>query len=241
MAVSDIDRHSGKQRILLSNVAPARHYNDSDTETRDMTEAIIKKLTAELNKGITTEVQVVYLLAGIRKLIERDEAAERYLTLNFHCDWALHSKLDRAGAKAILERLDEALPLLKGGAKLHELPEPLDRIFQMKSFREELSQFLNAYELPPLRQHRFDGWPYFLHLYIQVIEDIPLKVKETHTAPQNIGQVTVHYEAAKETVKDDSGWQDLPFKVTWRIFDREGHSGEVLFVNSFNVATPPQP
>ena len=38
-----------------------------------MTEEIIRKLTAQLNNGITTEVQVVYLLVGIRKLIERDD------------------------------------------------------------------------------------------------------------------------------------------------------------------------
>ncbi len=35
--------------------------------TRD----IIPKLTSELDKGITTEAQAVYLLVGIRKIIER--------------------------------------------------------------------------------------------------------------------------------------------------------------------------
>jgi hypothetical protein len=42
-----------------------------------MTEAIPRKLTDELNKGITIEVQVVYLLAGIRKLIERDKKKDQ--------------------------------------------------------------------------------------------------------------------------------------------------------------------
>ena len=70
-----------------------------------MKEEIIRKLTAQLNEGITTEVQVVYLLVGIRKLIERDEKRERYPVLNFSCDWVLHSKLDRSGAKAISPRI----------------------------------------------------------------------------------------------------------------------------------------
>ena len=42
--------------------------------TRD----IIAKLTNELHGGIETEVQVVYLLAGVRKLIERDNARAKY-------------------------------------------------------------------------------------------------------------------------------------------------------------------
>jgi len=39
---------------------------------------ILYKLAKELDGGIETEVQVVYLRAGIRKLIERDEAREKY-------------------------------------------------------------------------------------------------------------------------------------------------------------------
>jgi hypothetical protein len=66
-----------------------------------MTPDIIRKLTAELDQGITTEVQVVYLLAGIRKIIERDNVGDRYSDLKFHCDWALHSRMDRAAAKAV--------------------------------------------------------------------------------------------------------------------------------------------
>jgi hypothetical protein len=50
--------------------------------TRD----IVSKLAGELDRGIETEVQVVYVLAGIRKLIERDNAKERYPDLKFHCD-----------------------------------------------------------------------------------------------------------------------------------------------------------
>src|SRR5262249_27565755 len=156
----------------------------------------------ELNKGITTEPQVVYLLAGIRKLIERDGIGNKYAALKFHSDWALHSKLEGRAAKAVLNLFDEAQPLLKEGTRLHELPEPIrgeiGRIYQMKYFREELTEFLQAYRLPALT---WDGWTYFLHLYVQVIEDIPLLVQDTPTAPQNISRITVHFEAAKETIK----------------------------------------
>lgn len=51
-----------------------------------MTPDIIRKLEAELKTGITTEVQVVYLLVAIRKLIERDKLEDQYAGLKFHCD-----------------------------------------------------------------------------------------------------------------------------------------------------------
>jgi hypothetical protein len=136
---------------------------ESAMTTRD----IISKLTGELNKGITTEPQVVYLLVGIRKLIERNDESE-YPNLKFHCDWALHSRLDRAGARAILRKFDAAHVFLKDNkVELGDLPADLrteiDRISKMQSFEKELTQFLDDYGLPPLSQNRVDGWSQFLH------------------------------------------------------------------------------
>lgn len=57
-----------------------------------MTEEIIRKLKMEIDRGIRTEPEVMYLLAQIRKLIERDDKTAEYSGLDFHCDWVLHSK-----------------------------------------------------------------------------------------------------------------------------------------------------
>src|SRR5260221_14404807 len=90
--------------------------------TRD----IIWKLTRELDQGITSEVQVVYLLVGVRKLMERDGLKKQYPDLNFHCDWALHSKLEGTTAKAVLRKFDTAHGLLRNRQiKLTDLPERL--------------------------------------------------------------------------------------------------------------------
>ena len=70
--------------------------------TRD----IISKLTSQLDKAITTEAQAVYLLVGIRKIIEQDKIGREYADLRLHCDWALHSSLDRTAAIAILKKFD---------------------------------------------------------------------------------------------------------------------------------------
>jgi hypothetical protein len=97
----------------------------------------------------------------------------------------------------------------------------------MRSFKEELARFLDKYALPPLTKKRPDGWPHFLHLYAQVVEDIPLVV--TDAAAVHISHVVVHFGSAPE----DVGGEVL-FQVTWRIHDRNGQSGSVFVINSFS-------
>src|SRR6516225_8445299 len=102
--------------------------------TRD----IIGKLKEQIEAGITTEVQVVYLMAGIRKLIERDEAENDYPLLRFHCDWALHSRMDRAAAQKLLKIFDEAHLNFKNELDWSDLSKSvqhdLDEIAKMRGF-----------------------------------------------------------------------------------------------------------
>lgn len=203
-----------------------------------MTPAIVHKLSEQIEAGITSEVQVVYVLAGIRKLIERDEAEDIYPVLRFHCDWALHSKMDRAAAKAILRRFDAAHPLLANGLDVSDLPAPLrheiDNISQMRGFEDQLTQFLAAYNLPGLTLHRPDGWAQFLLHYARVIEDIPLVVAAPGgaNAPVHISRVTVNCQVAERPA---DGTNELPFRVMWTIQDVNGHSGSIDIYHSLTI------
>ena len=214
-----------------------------------MTLDIIRKLTGELKKKITTEVQVVYLLAGIRKIIERDNSGHNYPDLKFHCDWALHASLDRASAREILALFDAAHVHLRGNVGLKDLPSHLkrevSRISEMETFEESLEVFLRDHQLPPLTLHRSEGWVHFQQLYARVIKDIPLVVsapparQRTGTPraeghPQYISRVTVRCEMARETMKHEAG-QHMLFKVRWIIQDKNGQSGEIFIVNSFSL------
>ena len=200
-----------------------------------MPEEIIKKLTAQLKKGITTEVQVVYLLVGIRKLIERDGQKAEYSTLNFYCDWVVHSKLDRSGAEKILREFDKAHPLSKGGMDLPpELQNKIRDIYGMGSFEKELQRFLESYGLPPIAQNG-DGRSRFFYLYAQVIHDIPLMVKvPSPAAVENISKLVVHCETATETIKLGDR-EECFYKIVWEVFDKTEGSGRYESHNSFDI------
>ncbi|MFZ0520790.1 MAG: hypothetical protein WAL95_07190 [Candidatus Acidiferrales bacterium] len=199
-----------------------------------MEEDIIRKLEVELRSGTTTEVQVVYLMAAIRKVLEQRQAKRNYPYLNFYCDWTLHSKLEGRAAQEMLKQFDLANVHLKEGAELHDLPPELrreiDRISKMRSFKDELYKFLRINGLPSLDENRSDGWVHFLHLYAKVVEDCPLVISPKAWKSASVASVTLHVEMANEPVEGET-----LFKVTWTVMNTNGLSGEIFVINSFSV------
>jgi|ERR1035437_2645921 hypothetical protein len=152
--------------------------------------AIEEKLTHHLSsKGPLTESRVVYILVETRKLLELQDELDRYSTLRFFCDWALHTELSRAGAQRILRLFDEAYPLICSN---QVLPPNLEREIadttNLKQFKDEFAEVLAAYGLP--NTIVTNRWPTFLQSYTAVIEDCPLTVAGTKL--HNIKSVTLH-------------------------------------------------
>ena len=148
-----------------------------------MPNEIIRKLKTLLNQGICSEAEVVYLLVGIRKLLELDgELKKTFPNLPFYCDWVLHADLHRKNAREILES------------------KSIKQILEMNAFRDELSDFLFA---------KLDAeveWQDFLRLYVKIISDISLKLKEEGTVRE---QATVR--ECREC-----------YEVVWETFDQQG-------------------
>ena len=91
------------------------------------------KLGEELDKEIHEEIQVIYILSRIRKLLETKNFPSKYKHLNFYCNWALHTKIDRA------EPISEVLREFTNGSDSGSfiLFDPLAK---------ELRMFLKEYE-----------------------------------------------------------------------------------------------
>jgi len=146
--------------------------------------------------------------------------------------------MDRAGAKTLLKQFDAASPHLMAKVKLRNLPSALrseiDRISKMRSFEQELSTFLEAYDLPPLTKNRPDGWAHFLHLYAKVVEDIPLVVSSP-TTTKHVSHVVVHFDQARKAMRLNTGEEEMLFRVTWAIHDKNGKLGEIFVINSFSA------
>lgn len=191
---------------------------------------ILEKLTALLNAGITTEVQTVYLLAAIRKIIEQEQSSQQYKYLNFHCNWALHSSLDRSAQEILILFDDIHAHYINGNDEVsldRNLERELTRISRMEPFREELSAFLQDKGLPGIDATRSDGWVHFLHQYAKVIEDCPLVLKN---GSRNIERVTVNVYFADKVVGGE-----VYFSVVWTVVDKNGLSGSHAVYNTFSL------
>jgi hypothetical protein len=196
-------------------------------------ESIVEKLRAEFDKGIETEAQASYVVSEVRKLLEQQQLKRQYEYLTFHCDWAVHSKLEGRTTQKILKLFDAANIQLRNGSKLHDLPpherNEIDRISKMTYFERELSDFLHANGLPTLDETREDGWVRFLHLYSRVVSDCPL-VMTTKNQSATITHVTLSVQVA-DRIFENEVW----FKVDWKISDRNGRTGTLFVINSMSL------
>ena len=141
---------------------------------------IIRKLSEAFGEPLSREMQAVYILAEIRKLLELERLKSKYPSLNFHCCWALHVTAKGVGADRILKRFDDAYAYWKD---IHSAPKevvlPLGRTMALSSFKLDLKCFLSRMQLPANLVTDEAQWLKFLTLYSAIIRDCPFKLSAT--------------------------------------------------------------
>jgi hypothetical protein len=122
-----------------------------------------------------TEARVVYMLVCVRKLMELDGI--NLPSLRFHCDWALHSRLDRKEAVRIIKMFDDLEHALRAGdeATINAARGELHKTVNYSVFRKELGQFLKKHKLPTELSVDAKRWTRFWDVYLRVITDVPLE------------------------------------------------------------------
>jgi hypothetical protein len=162
---------------------------------------ITAKIRAELERGITSESQAVYLLVETRKLLDRDRMKgvlpddfRPYESLRLFTDWAVHVCLSGPRAQNIVKKADAYYPKMINGTLSHEEKADFARTFALNTFRHELSQFLQAKNLPPFSDAQ---WNFFLKSFLNVIEDCPLFCKAEGAAVAEVDEVVLIRQTEK--------------------------------------------
>ncbi len=153
-------------------------------------EAIVEKVNRELAKGITSEVQVVYIMIAIRKLLERDKKKETYRALNFYCNWVGHAQLEKSAiAHEVVAAFDRAAQFqaqtasVPAGQTIPNLDwtllDNLDETIELANFFSDMKAFAQAYGISgPLLVDQAE-WITFLGHFAGVIEDCPLVYRDS--------------------------------------------------------------
>lgn len=142
-----------------------------------MKEAILEKINLELSNGIDTEPKALYLLAEIRKYIDRcsKEEKNKYPNLYFYCNWVLHIKMDRTPAKKILDRFES---IFLSTENLKEISNIFIRqesdFYLFVDLKSELESFLKINCLPTELLGSNSRWFEFKKLLVEILMDCPL-------------------------------------------------------------------
>lgn len=134
-----------------------------------MQNEIRSKLQLELNKEITEETQVVYILSRVRKILEIDKRKKHYKILKFYCDWALHAEIDnvdpiRKTIDNIIAGSDSAI---------------INLVMAFNNFHIEFRKFLQEYGFSTSIYHEKINKEIFNNLLSQIYTDTPLIIKTT--------------------------------------------------------------
>jgi hypothetical protein len=186
-----------------------------------MTKDIIKKLCAHLNAGIDTECKVVYLLAQIRKILDRDDPQRQssdYTALWMCCHWAVHPDLTSLQTTGeFLDKVDRwitnTVAYLQPRGEwsfVEEFNLFRDFIF-LATIRNQLKTFLQRYNLPTDLCDLDESWHQFINAYGGVIEDGTLSLKTNSNPLGAVKQITF------KKLGKLSDRHHVSFVIQWRI------------------------
>ncbi len=141
-----------------------------------MEEEIVDKLKKTLIKCIENESDVVYLMVGIRKVLEM-KGVSGFLLLKFYCDWILHHKKDliTKEIKQIMNKIDSSIPKDKSLYPAISIKDRtnIDFIY-MKELKKQLDKFLKKYDLPLKLVTDKKCWITFVKLLTKILENQPI-------------------------------------------------------------------
>ena len=173
---------------------------------------------------IEDECKVVYLLTQTRKVFERDAQLKQHLpTLQFYCNWALHTKLDRS-ATEFLAKVDPILTLV--GNHDQETKDELDRLFTLQTFRDELREFLTRHSIERTLCDNDAYWAVFLSAYSRVVEKCEIAVGQPSPphGPLNLSVKSVAIDPVKGRNAFDAA---RPYPMDWTITYIDGRCGRL--------------
>jgi len=182
---------------------------------KQIAEAHAKPMNAALLKSF---------LADIRKLLETTGTTKTHATLKFHCDWVLHTRMDKTFAKTLLKRFDDAWD----NWITRKIPFPRDFSEQMPyligffGFTKELREVLGTIGLSAPAETDIAAWQPFERLYCSIVEDTDLHYPDKKHPLRHINGARVaifklsesRYPETKAEY-EQTPKEFLPFGIEW--------------------------
>jgi hypothetical protein len=182
------------------------------------------KLNALLADPIDSEAKVVYLLAEVRKLVDKTPARERPFALNMYCHWALHVELSgKDTITRFLQQVDDYVNgVLVGPEDLGASNRMVREFLLLDTLRSQMRDFFHASGIRAELLDDNDRWHQFVAHYAGVIEDGSLQILAPNHGMRHVKQVTF--------VKGSNAmgeFDTIPFDMVWHVELRDGRSLDI--------------
>lgn len=192
-----------------------------------MKNEIARKIQREIDVGISSEAQVVYVLAGLRKIIEQSENSKGFGRLKFYCDWALHSRMSGPPAQDVVKILESIYNHMVDKKSVPDRSEAM-LLTKFELLKEEVSNFLQQLHLTDFTK-AVNDWMVFIFLYSRVVQDCPLVMHPD--VKVGIKMISIQMNESVRLIDDH-----LPFKVTWKFDAKDDFpSAEYFVLNTYSV------
>lgn len=99
---------------------------------------IIERLSKKLESVPKSEEDIIFILSKVRKILELNHHPDKYSVLNFYCNLALHSKIDKPIPKILSDEL----------IRVHENLEAYHPFIGYSDLHNQLIEFISEYNLP---------------------------------------------------------------------------------------------
>jgi hypothetical protein len=141
---------------------------------------ITEKIARQLNSGIKSEAEVVYLLAEIKKVLEI-ENRNNYYILSFFRDWVLHKELSRQNSiKKIENRFDSHISFTSNSKVIgNNILSDQKNFFNLELLRNEFRTFLEQHDIPKNLTDSKQIWIEFSKLLFEVLEECHILINGT--------------------------------------------------------------
>jgi hypothetical protein len=176
-----------------------------------MTKELLQKIQRVLDRRIRNEMQVVYLLVEVRKLIDRE--AYKDPVLRMFTNWVLHTSLDNRadGSTLILCEFDNLVSELYEKKKLLRQTEHIS----LGTFRDALIRCFGVFGLSASFVHNVSDWKRFSRLYCLVISECPIVFTASKMRLRYIKQIEL------QGVERGISLKEWPI-VQWRLTLQDG-------------------
>jgi hypothetical protein len=162
-----------------------------------MEDEVIYKLRLEMKRTLRKESQICYILVLARKLLEHEPTMRpNFATLEFFCDWALHTKLTKHHAGVLLQEFDRQVPEMLQG--IHDnLTFKSAKVFKTAEFIVQLMALLIKHNITFPRD---TSWAVrFMNLYLNMICNCPVTYDQRQIELRHIDKLMVTKHPDDET------------------------------------------